>query len=155
FIQTNSSLHSTAQIIAGPWTGEARQRAFDREVAEHCIDYFGRAVSLRNWSPWHNLPLSEMAQFGLQLSPETVDLLEGFLGIEEYVGDYVQEGLTVFRENWTRRNLQLQWGTEEARHGVTWELLLKHSSARTDEQLQCYIAKVQSVRWQAQQHAGL
>src|SRR5262245_21611662 len=101
------------EIINGPWTAAARQRALDREVAVHCIEYTGRTLPLRNWSPWHNLPSAEMHQLGHRLSPESIDLIEGFLGIEEYVGDYVQEGLAAFRQNRQRRNLQLQWGMEE------------------------------------------
>lgn len=143
------------EIIDRPWTEETRQQAFDREITEHCIEYFGRAMSLRNWSPWHQLPLEEMQRLGPQLSSETQDLIEGFLGIEEYVGDYVQTGLAVFRHNRIRRNLQLQWGAEEARHGVTWEIVLKQSSARTEEQLHAYLAKSQSTRWNPGQHAGL
>lgn len=153
--QSPSSPCVLPEIISGPWTTAARQQAFDREVAAHCIEYTGRTLSLRNWSPWHTLPFAEMQELGHHLSPASIDLLEGFLGIEEYVGDYVQEGLAAFRQNRSRRNLQLQWGTEEARHGVTWELVLTHSGARTEAQLQSYLAKMQNNRWDPQHHAGL
>ena len=93
-------------IIKGPWTCDARQRAFEQEVLGHYIEYFGRAMQLRNWSPWHNLPLEEMRQWGQRLSQETTHLIEGFLGVEEYVGDYVTEGLEMFRDNRTRRNIE-------------------------------------------------
>jgi acyl-[acyl-carrier-protein] desaturase len=82
-------------------------------------------------------------------------LIEGFLGVEEYVGDYVLAGLELFRHDRTRRNLQLQWGAEEARHGVCWELVLKHSHARTDAQLQAYLEKVRDFHWRVQQHPGI
>ena len=75
------------EIVAGPWTPEARQRAFDQAVQEHCIAYFGRALKQRNWSPWHDLPLDEMHERGHLLSEDTVNLTEGFMGVEEYVGD--------------------------------------------------------------------
>ncbi|MBI3304138.1 MAG: acyl-ACP desaturase [Deltaproteobacteria bacterium] len=120
----------------------------------HYIEYFGRAMKLRNWLPWHSFPLQEMRQWGHRLSAETVHLIEGFLGVEEYVADYVLEGLEMFRDNRTRRNLQLQWGAEEAKHGVSWELVLQHSLARTEEQLQTYLAKVRDARWSVQQHPG-
>jgi acyl-[acyl-carrier-protein] desaturase len=147
--------HHLPEIVKGPWTAEARQRALDREVLEYYIDYFGRAMTLRNWSPWHNFPLEEMHQWGHRLSAETIHLIEGFLGIEEYVGDYVLEGLEMFRHSRTRRNLQLQWGAEEARHGVSWELVLQHSGARTEAQLQTYLERVRDSRWCVQQHPGL
>jgi acyl-[acyl-carrier-protein] desaturase len=150
-----STPHSPPEIVKGPWTREARQRALDREVLGHYIEYFGRAMKLRNWSPWHDLPLEEMRQRGKRLSAETIHLIEGFWGVEEYVGDYVLAGLEVFRHDRTRRNLKLQWGAEEARHGVAWELVLRHSHARTDEQLQTYLEKVRDFQWRIQQHPGI
>jgi acyl-[acyl-carrier-protein] desaturase len=77
------------------------------------------------------------------------------LGVEEYVGDYVLEGLEMFRHDRTRRNMQLQWGAEEARHGIAWELVLLHSGARTEKQLQTYLEKVRDSQWRVQQHPGI
>ncbi|NOT53177.1 MAG: acyl-ACP desaturase [Deltaproteobacteria bacterium] len=142
-------------IMTGPWTSEARQLAFDQAVHEHYLAYFTRAVKQRNWSPWHDLPVEEMRARGHLLSEDTANLIEGFMGVEEFVSDYVQEGLVAFRESRTRRNLHLQWGAEEARHGVAWELLLKHSNARTETQLTEYLDKIRDSRWQPQQHAGV
>ena len=122
-------------IVTGPWTHAARQLAIDKECLQHFIDYFGKAMKTRRWSPWHDLPIEEMKKFGQRLTQETINLIEGFLGIEEYVGDYVEEGLEMFRNNRMRRNLQLQWGSEELKHGVAWENVLLHSGARTEEQL--------------------
>jgi len=143
------------EIVKGPWTPEARQRALDQEVLAHYIEYFGRAMKFRNWSPWHNLPLEEISQCGPRLSQETVHIIEGFLGVEEYVGDYVLAGLEMFRHDRTRRNLQLQWGAEEAKHGVSWELVLKHSQVRTEPQLRSYLDKVRECRWNVKQHPGI
>ncbi len=150
-----SSLFPLPEIVKGPWTCEARQRALDQAVLEHYIDYFGRAMKQRNWSPWHDLPLEEMRERGHRLSEETVHLIEGFLGVEEYVADYVLEGIEMFRHDRTRRNMQLQWGAEEARHGVSWELVLKHSQARTEAQLTTYLDKVRDTRWSPKHHPGL
>ncbi|MDX1524574.1 MAG: hypothetical protein R3264_23285, partial [Anaerolineae bacterium] len=55
------------EIVKGPWTREARQRALDREVKQHFIEYFGRSAKHRNWSPWHNFPLREMHEYGHRL----------------------------------------------------------------------------------------
>jgi acyl-[acyl-carrier-protein] desaturase len=142
-------------IMTGPWTPEARQLAFDHAVHEHTLAYFARAVKQRNWSPWHDLPFDEMHERGHLLSEDTANLIEGFMGVEEFVGDYVQEGIVTFRESRMRRNLHLQWGAEEARHGVAWELLLKHSHARTETQLTEYLDKIRDSHWQQQQHAGV
>lgn len=143
------------EIVKGPWTREARQRALERDILEQYIEYFGRALQFRNWSPWHNFPLEEMRQWGHRLSEETLHLIEGFLGVEEYVGDYVLESMAMFHDDRLRRNIQLQWGAEEAKHGVSWELVLKHSLARTEEQLKSYLDKVRNFRWKPEQHPGM
>ncbi len=143
------------EIVKGPWTREARQAALERDLLGHYIEYFGKAMRTRNWSPWHNFPLEEMRAWGHKLSEETKHLIEGFLGVEEYVGDYVLESMRIFRDHRLRRNMQLQWGAEEAKHGVAWELVLKHSLARTEEQLQTYLDKVRSFRWNPEQHPGM
>ena len=145
---------SFPEILKGPWTPAARQHALDQAIENHYIAYFGRAMKQRNWSPWHDLPLDEMRARGHQLSEDTRILIEGFLGMEEYVGDYVQEGLQMFRSLRTRRNMHLQWGAEEAKHGVALTLVLQHSQARTVEQLTAYIDKVHNSQWQLQQHNG-
>lgn len=142
-------------IIPGPWTREARQKAVDDECLQAFIDYFGRAMENRRWSPWHDLPIDEIREHGHKLSDDTIHLIEGFLGVEEYVGDYVLEGLEMFRSNRTRRNLQLQWGAEEMKHGVAWEQVLLHSGARTEEQLKAYCDKVADNRWSARNHKGM
>ena len=142
-------------IVSGPWTPAARQRALEQEVEAHASRYIGRALQERAWSPWQHLPLEEIRQRGWQLSAPTIDLVEGFLGVEEYVGDYVQEGLTMFRRDRARRNLQLQWGAEEAKHGVVWELVLKESGVRTDQQLRLYIDQVRDEQWNLRQHPGM
>ncbi len=143
------------EIVKGPWTPVAKQQALEREVLGHYIEYFNRAMKTRNWSPWHDFSLTEMRQFGERLSKETVNLLEGFLGVEEYVADYVMAGLELFRHNRTRRNMQLQWGAEESRHGVTWEIVLQQSGVRTEAEIQAYLTKVQAARWKLEQHSGL
>jgi acyl-[acyl-carrier-protein] desaturase len=153
-IETTSSSSSPA-IVKGPWTPAARQRALDHATESHYIAYFGRALKQRNWSPWHDLPFEEMRERGHQLSEDTINLIEGFLGVEEYVGDYVKEGLEMFRDHRARRNMHLQWGAEEAKHSLAWELVLQHSQVRTEKQLTAYIHKVHESRWSQNQHSGV
>ena len=144
----------TPLIVPGPWTQAAKQQAIDKECYQHFVEYFGKAMKTRRWSPWHDLPFDEMKAYGDRLSPETISLIQGFLGVEEYVGDYVADGLEMFRNNRTRRNMQLQWGSDELKHGVAWEMVLLHSGARAEEQLKAYVDKVQEHRWTIKNHAG-
>jgi len=155
------SAYSTLPVSETPesaptsWTQETRQQAFNRAVQDHGIAYFGQALKQRNWSPWHDLPLEEMRERGHQLSEDTHNLVEGFLGVEEHVGDYVQAGVEIFRDDRTRRNIHLQWGAEETRHGVAWELVLEHSHARTETQIAKYLEEGRASRWNQKQHPGV
>ncbi len=139
-------------MVKGPWTPAAKQLALEREVQGHYIDYFARTLKARSWSPWHDLPFEEMSRLGRRLSTETISLIEAFMGVEEYVADYTLVGVELFRHDRTRRNMQLQWGAEEARHGTAWELVLQHSGARTEAQLHAYLTAIQASRWKAEDH---
>jgi acyl-[acyl-carrier-protein] desaturase len=64
--------------INGPWTREARERAVADEVKQAYIEYFRKAVKIRNWIPWDDLPLKEMEQHGHLLSEDTITLSRAF-----------------------------------------------------------------------------
>lgn len=142
-------------FIAGPWTRDARLRAIQVEVRDAYIDYFRKAVKVRNWFPWDDLPLAEMKERGHLLSEDTVTLIESFLGIEDYVGDYVENAINIVRGNRERRNISIVWGMEEAKHAESWELVLLHSGVRTEEQIHEYRDKVGAHRWtMGENHPG-
>lgn len=141
--------------IRGPWTREARMEAINKESRQSFERYFTKAVKVRNWVP-NELPITEMHQLGHKLSDDTATIIQAYLGVEEYVGDYVLEGLELVQNNRARRNLQLAWGAEELKHGWAWELVLLHSELRTEEQLNEYIEEVLSHRWTIRDnHPGL
>ncbi|HEY1015792.1 MAG TPA: hypothetical protein VGE07_23995 [Herpetosiphonaceae bacterium] len=141
--------------LSGPWTREARERAIADEVKLAYIEYFRKAVKVRNWIPWDDLPLKEMEERGGMLSEDTVTLIQSFLGVEDYVGDYVLDGLNIVHGRRERRNLQLQWGAEESKHAEAWELVLLHSGVRTQDQLDAYRDRVAEHHWtMGQNHPG-
>src|SRR4028119_1326719 len=92
-------------FISGPWTDEARTRAIQDEVREAYISYFRKAVKTRNWFPWDDLPLNEMKERGHLLSEDTITMIEAFLGIEDYIGDYVEDAINIVRGDRERRNI--------------------------------------------------
>lgn len=142
-------------VVEGPWTHEGRMLAIQKESRESFEGYFHKAMKVRNWVP-NELPIKEMHQYGHTLSPDTVTMIQAYLGVEEYVGDYVQDGLEMFHNNRVRRNLQLAWGMEELKHGWAWELVLLHSEQRTETQLKEYIEEVLSRKWTMREnHPGL
>jgi acyl-[acyl-carrier-protein] desaturase len=151
----NSTIEHPHQI-SGPWTRAARVRAVQEEVRAAYIEYFRKAVKTRNWFPWDDLPLDEMREHGHKLSPDTITLIESFLGIEDFVGDYVEDAINIVRGDRERRNISLVWGMEEAKHAESWHLVLLHSGVRTEEQIMEYRDKVGQHSWEmADNHPGL
>lgn len=142
-------------VLRDPFTREARLQALEREILQTLVDYFPRSIQYRRWSPWHDLPFDEIREYGPRLSEETVDLIEGFMGVEEHIADYMLPGLETFRGDRARRNLWLQWGAEEARHGVAFEQVLLHSGRRSEAQLHAYLADVAEKRWIHEEHPGV
>ncbi len=143
--KTNAVEHP--HFITGPWTNEARDRAIQTEVREAYIQYFRKAVKSRNWFPWDDLPLNEMRERGHLLSEDTITMIMAFLGIEDYVGDYVEDAINIVRGDRERRNISIVWGMEEAKHAESWELVLLHSGIRTEEQIHAYRDQVSAHRW--------
>ena len=142
-------------FIRGPWTREARLRAISDEVRLAYIDYFRKAVKTRNWFPWDDLPLAEMRERGHLLSEDTITLIESFLGIEDFVGDYVADAINIVGKIRARRNISLIWGMEEAKHAESWELVLLHSGLRTQKQIDDYRDEVNSHTWtMGENHPG-
>ena len=145
----------TPLVVPGPWTHEGRMLAIQKESRQSFEGYFTKAMKVRNWVP-NELPIAEMHRLGHKLSPDTVTMIQAYLGVEEYIGDYVQEGLELFHNNRVRRNLQLAWGMEELKHGWAWELVLLHSGCRTETELSEYIEEVLSHKWSMREnHPGL
>ena len=150
-----SVFSDTPLVVTGPWTREARERAVAEEIKLAYIEYFRKAVKHRNWIPWDDLPLHEMTEYGHLLSDDTVTLIESFLGVEDFVGDYVLDALQMIHGRRERRNLQLQWGAEESKHAEAWELVLLHSGRRTAEELEAYRDRVAEHHWtMGENHPG-
>ncbi len=146
----------TLQVHPGPWTRQAKQKAIQEETRAAFQTYFRKSVKTRNWTPWDDIPFHEMGERGQLLSDDTVTLIESFLGVEDYVGDYVEDSMVIVGKMRERRNVQLQWGAEELKHAESWELVLLHSGRRTQEELDAYRDKVAEHKWTMREnHPGL
>ena len=157
----HASLNNTQKLadlpllVGGPWTRDARERAVDKETRAAFEKYFHKAMKVRNWVP-NELPIAEMHQFGSLLSDDTVTIIQAYLGVEDFVGDYVEDGLNLLHNNRARRNLQLAWGMEELKHAWAWELVLLKSGRRTERELEIYRDEVLSHKWTMREnHPGL
>lgn len=142
-------------VVGGPWTRDARLQAIDKESRAAFEAYFQKAMKVRNWTP-NELPIAEMHKLGSRLSEDTVTIIQAYLGVEDFVGDYVEDGLNLLHNNRVRRNLQLAWGMEELKHAWAWELVLLKSGRRTEEELEAYRDEVLSHKWTMREnHPGL
>ncbi len=65
-------------VIAGPWTHEARWNAAKDDAKLATEKYFSAAMKKRNWTPWDDLPLDEVAERGDLLSEDTVTITEAY-----------------------------------------------------------------------------
>jgi acyl-[acyl-carrier-protein] desaturase len=108
-----------------------------------------------SWHPEKSIPIDEIKQMGHYLSEDTINILEGFLGIEEYIGDFMRGGLQGLRRRPQRRRQQLLWGREEFIHGMTLENVLKYSGARTQAQIDTYQEQLLENEWSVSQHKGM
>jgi acyl-[acyl-carrier-protein] desaturase len=110
----------------------------------------------RNWTPWDDLPLDEMGERGHLLSDDTVTIIQAYLGVEDFVGDYVLDGLNHIGKERERRDAHLVWGMEEAKHAAAWELVLLHSGRRTQKELNEYRDEVGEHAYRLRdEHPGL
>lgn len=142
-------------IVGGPWTRDARLQAINKESRAAFEAYFQKAMKVRNWTP-NELPIAEMHKLGSRLSEDTVTIIQAYLGVEDFVGDYVEDGLNLLHNNRVRRNLQLAWGMEELKHAWAWELVLLKSGRRTEEELEAYRDEVLAHKWTMREnHPGL
>lgn len=142
-------------VSQGTWTHESRMLALKDEIRSAFIGYFHGSMKERNWVPWDAVPLDEIRQRLGALSADTLTLCRGLLGIEDYVGEYLREGLDLLKGWRGQRNLHLAWGAEELRHSEALALLL--TSAGEDEaDVKDYRDAVLSHRWlMAREQPGL
>lgn len=139
----------------GTWTHESRVLALKDEVRAAFIGYFHGSMKERNWVPWDAVPLDEIRQRLGALSADTLTICRGLLGIEDYVGEYVREGLDLLKGWRGQRNLHLAWGAEELKHAEALALIL--TGAGEDEaEVKGYRNAVLSHRWMmAREQPGL
>lgn len=118
------------------------------------VDNFLIRAQRRDWST-NNLQVDEIRERGQMLSPATIALIEGFMGVESFLPDYMSEGFRGLKGSPHRIKLLNQWGVEEARHGSSLRLVLLHSGARSEMELEEYEAKTRQGHWSISQHIGM
>jgi hypothetical protein len=142
------------ELIQGPWTLEAKEAAIQSEVRAIYDAYFAKAVLNRTYFPDRLPQIPEMKNYGHLVSPESKEILLGFLGVESFVDDYVYGGIQVAGDSVATRALYLQWGLEEARHGKTFRRCLIASGLYSEDYLDRYLATCSEERWTFEKQTG-
>jgi len=141
-------------VIPGPFTTQAKQAAIQKEVRENYEEYFDRAALTRAWFPDRLPQRKEMAKYGHLVSDESREILLGFLGVESFVDDYVFGGIETAGNSVTTRQIYIQWGFEERRHGQTFRHALIDSGLYTQEWVDHYLAEVREDQWTFKRQTG-
>ncbi len=140
-------------IAREPLTLDARRQALHSETREAVSEYYGKLLT-RSWIPT-KLPFREMQRLGGRLSEDTVTLLEGFMGVENFIGDFVMALLDAYQGDRHLKLFARFWGAEESRHGQALELVLIHSGKRTKDQMNEHDDKISGKLWLPSQHRGV
>ena len=141
-------------VVPGPFTTQAKQAAIQKEVRENYEEYFNRAAMTRAWFPDRLPQRKEMASYGHLVSDESREILLGFLGVESFVDDYVFGGIKTAGNSVTTRQIYIQWGFEERRHGQTFRHALIDSGLYTQEWVDHYLAEVLEDQWTFERQTG-
>ena len=141
-------------VVPGPFTRRAKQAAIQKEVREHYEAYFVKAARTRAWFPDRLPQRNEMAGYGHLVTGESRELLLGFMGVESFVDDYVFEGIKLAGNSITTRQIYIQWGFEERRHGQTFRHALIDSGLYTQEWVDHYLEEVSEDQWTFKRQTG-
>ncbi|MSP77995.1 MAG: hypothetical protein EXR67_00275 [Dehalococcoidia bacterium] len=141
-------------VIPGPFTMQAKQAAIQREVRQHYEAYFAQAAKTRMWFPDRLPQRKEMAKYSHLVSNDSREILLGFLGVESFVDDYVFAGINAAGNTVDTREIYVQWGFEERRHGQTFRHALIDSGLYTQEWVDKYLAQAADDHWTFQRQMG-
>lgn len=140
--------------LTGPFTTEAKQLAVQKEVKANYETYFARAAITRMWWPDRLVERNQMAEYGPLVSERTKEILLGFLGVESVVDDYVFSGIQAAGDSVSTRELYMQWGFEERRHGQTFRHSLIDSGLYSQQYVDKFLAEVAERHWTFEDQTG-
>lgn len=153
--ETETKKVDIPNFIQGPLTLEGKRQKAEEEL-ELVADNFKTKVSRRNWSGTSdNLNLNEIRAQGAKLGPESIYMLEGFMGVENHIPEYAVAGFEGFKGSPARLDIHRQWVKDEEGHGKTLEMILDIAGARSQDQIKSYNEKVSSRPWNPLQHKGI
>jgi len=140
--------------LSGPFTKEAKLLAVQKEVKANYETYFAKAATTRMWFPDRLVERNQMAEYGSMVSERTKEILLGFLGVESVVDDYVFSGINAAGDSVSTRELYMQWGFEERRHGQTFRHSLIDSGLYSQQYIDKFLSDVAEHHWTFEDQTG-
>jgi len=123
-----------------------RERALERSFVGLYKWYIDRSQRTRSWSADRTL---RWGDFSKTHSPEMLQILEGFFGVEQFNPDVTGNITHVVRQSYGRGGFQVTWGAEEMRHSDLWRNCLLASGQRTLEWVENYVDLLRQGEWTA------
>lgn len=127
--------------------------AIEKE-ALYAVEQFINRSKKRDWSP-DDLDLDEIRAYGHFLTPNTIAIIEGSMGVEDQLPFYLAAGEERLPGIPSENIFLDRWGFEEGRHSPTLGLILVASGVRTEDQIAKYTTKVLERGWSPNDHPGL
>ncbi|CAN1513187.1 Fatty acid desaturase, type 2 [Fimbriimonadaceae bacterium] len=106
--------------------------------------YTEKSQRARNWNPDTSI---EWSKVRTDHTEEFNTILRGFYAVEQYIPDYVSEGLKMFRQSYGRVQFHLRWGAEEERHSDLWRNSLIFTKAMTTDEIEEYSYNLRGQQW--------
>lgn len=108
------------------------------------MEFFEYAERHRRWSvfdiPW------ELADPSKNDAERALNV-ETFCAVEWYLPDYVAKGLNLVRDCFGQAWFQVNWGYEEAKHGLSLRMYLEETGQRTSDQMFDLEESVAAKEW--------
>ncbi|MBH51614.1 MAG: hypothetical protein CL785_00455 [Chloroflexi bacterium] len=141
-------------VVPGPFSTKGKQEAVQKEVRENYETYFAKAAKTRLWFPDKLPERNQMADYGHLITEDTKEILLGFLGVESIVDDYVYSGLKAAGDSLSTKELYIQWGYEERRHGQTFRHSLIDSGLYSQEFIDKFLHETLEHHWTFEDQTG-
>ncbi|NDJ53396.1 MAG: acyl-ACP desaturase [Chloroflexi bacterium] len=124
---------------------DERNRLIQRGVHGLYRWYLSVSQAKRNWNPDLAFDWRKLRQ---DHSADVHRVIEGFFAVEQYVPDYTELLIKMFRKEHGRSHFQIRWGAEEEKHADLWYNALLFMRQRSPEWVRDYMQHLRSTAWE-------
>lgn len=120
------------------------EEEFGLAVHDLFLRKYKQAEKSRRWS-LHDIDWDLVSK--QPLPPNLALTIETFKNVEDFIQDFTESGLTMYRRNLGLSEGHISWGGEELRHGVYLGEVLVASGARTPEEVAQTRSRMFNKQW--------